>query len=221
MNDVQLLISDLLLSPHDRRLVPGPRGPSPLLSAVMRELGENGLPGVPARPAPRVSPLAFGLAEAERERERSGFNCGPGALAAAAGVTPERAVAAIPGFARRGHTTETMMALGLAGLGLRFRWVWTLDGAAARPAGPALVRVVYGDGSVLDRLRRSHWVMRRPAESGGEEVFDVNAIRFGGWMSDEEWRTSLAPWLGDTVFGGLRVTSESELFALASPAAGS
>lgn len=142
--------------------------------------------------APR--PLAFGPEDQSRLYRLRGSNCGPGALAAIAGCRLETALDALePEFSQRRATTETMMITGLATLGLG--WRCTL------PALPrhGLARILWdgpwlADPTPFAGLRHSHWIatVRTPR---GTQVFDINAIGQGGWITIEEWREHLVPWL--------------------------
>jgi hypothetical protein len=43
------------------------------------------------------------------------------------------------------------------------------------------------------RYRHTHWVASR--STVGFEIFDINAICVGGWLSLQEWEFQLVPWL--------------------------
>ncbi len=131
------------------------------------------------------------------------FNCGPGALCAAAGLLPAEALAALPGFDLKGYTNPRMMAAALASLEIGFRRVYERSGSVVgwgKPVFPefGLVRVQW-DGPwcragvpLMARYRKTHWVAW---DSKHREVYDVNAMCVGGWISYAEWESQLVPWL--------------------------
>lgn len=124
---------------------------------------------------------------------------GPAALAAMTGVTAAIAADNLPRFLDYGLTTEVMMALGLYQMDRRFSWkehageemteVWPEFG---------IIRVGFEgpwslEGDTLATLRRSHWIATARRPNGEREVFDVNSISKGGWVSQEEWSYDVAP----------------------------
>lgn len=84
--------------------------------------------------------LRFSAADQRRMFAREGANCGPGAIAAVAGVTLETALAALPEFPARRATTEVMARQALIALGLRIRVLRdALSGIGADPVGPGRI----------------------------------------------------------------------------------
>ena len=158
--------------------------------------------GGEARTVDAQAPLTFGLQAAQDARDSVGANCGPGALAAVAGISPLAAAKVIPDFLRRHYTTEVMLGIALARLGIRFTWRdCLLRGAYAMWPCHALVRIAFGDPDE-DRmvlLSKSHWIACRRSSGGATEIFDINAIGSGGWIAFEEWAGHLVPWLAGTV----------------------
>lgn len=175
-------------------------------SDLMARLGSG-----PVTVRPGAS-LRFTARDRDAAYDIIGANCGPAALAAAIGSTPLDTARLIPGFAERRYTTEVMMALALGALGVRFRWVPVDNNPAPRPTF-ALVRVTFGEGGVLERLRRSHWVLHRGGPDMAE-VFDVNAMGIGGWVSLKAWDEAMGPWLADRFYDGARPIRDFEYFDL-------
>ena len=145
--------------------------------------------------------LAFTPAEADDAYDAWRFNCGPGALCAVTGAKPEDALRVLPQFKERGYTNPKMMRAGLKALGRS----WTeplseesenrlLDLAELPAFG--LVRVQWGGRwtnpgvPIRARYRHTHW-----AAVDGQQVFDINAVHFGGWVPVKEWAEQLIPWL--------------------------
>lgn len=64
-----------------------------------------------------------------------------------------------------------------------------------------------------DVKRKSHWVATRRS-AGAREVFDINAMGVGGWISEEEWRKHMLPWIAKTYFEGAPGVTDIESFRL-------
>ena len=139
-------------------------------------------------------PLAFDAADQQRAWDRHGSNCGPGAIAGLAGLTPETVVTFLgERFRRIGGTTEYMLADALE----HFAIPWRDSGLDWPDYG--LVRIQWDgpwlwDPRPFHRLRHSHWV-GSCREGDAVHVFDINAISRGGWLSLDEWSARLVPWL--------------------------
>lgn len=161
-------------------------------------------------------PLPFTADEAQKAWDEWTFNCGPGALCAVLGKTPEEIRPHLCEFERKRYTNPSLMASILKGLGVEFERVYQCLGArkAVDPVYPdfGLVRVQWGgpwtkEGvPVRVRYRHTHWIAISKVEEpeGGapdglalpwSEVFDVNAVGFGGWLPAYEWEKLLVPWL--------------------------
>ena len=142
--------------------------------------------------------------EAYRAAERFGFNCGPAALCAVTGLRPEEAIDRLHGFERKRYTNPSMMQRALRDLGIGFERVYQCLGLskAREPKYPefGLVRVQWGGPwtepgvPVRARYSHTHWIA---CDRG--EVFDVNAISWGGWIARWEWEQRLVPWLLEQV----------------------
>lgn len=139
----------------------------------------------------------FQRAEFESAFEAWGANCGPGAIAAIAGLTLDELRPFLGDFETKRYTNPTLMFETLDRLGLRWRRVrapldwpdfglariqwhgpWTAPGVPAKAA-----------------YRQTHWVgaARRQGRIG---VFDVNALGNGsGWASLDDWRAMIVPWI--------------------------
>lgn len=146
-----------------------------------------------AAPAP-----VFSVDEAQRAFDDWGANCGPGALAAVAGVTLQQAREwiGVEEFAGKRYTNPTMMLKALTCSGLRIqqfmRWPqhglvrvqW--EGPWMRPGVP-----------MRARYRYTHWV---GSHNGGAFVFDINCMSVGGWVPRFEWESEVVPWLLRTLY---------------------
>lgn len=158
-----------------------------------------------------VSPLRFGLHEAQAAADAWGFNCGPGALCAVLGMTPAELRPHLFGFEKKGCTNPGLMALILQGLGVRWKPVFECTGAREPVSWVyprfGLVRVQWSGPwtrpgvPVRARYRHTHWIAIDCGEAAPAtldertRVFDINAIADGGWCSWPAWANQLVPWL--------------------------
>lgn len=154
---------------------------------MSRTIGElAGMPRVPT------------VEEAHAAADAWRFNCGPAALCAISGLTPEEVRAHLPGFP--GYTNPTLMATALRSMGRTFRSAYRGDDPVDLAGLPtrklALTRIQFGGQwtrpgvPMSARYRHTHWV----AEARGH-VFDVNALGYGGWLPYRWWAYDLIPWL--------------------------
>lgn len=142
--------------------------------------------------------VRFDLDEAERASEEWGFNCGPAALCAVLDMTPEEIRPLMLDFEARGYTNPTLMLDVLKRLCVPWHQIYRSDDPAGTiPTIPlGLMRVQWGGRwtnpgvPMRARYRETHWCALRD-----DEVFDVNAMCVGGWVSLREWVTELIPWL--------------------------
>lgn len=156
----------------------------------------------PLIPAPR-----FSFTEAESAGDNWRFNCGPGALCAVLGMTPDEIRPHLQEFEEKGYTNPTMMFSILNGLEVDWRPRKAHGSTAAFPdkLDPwpdfGLVRVQW-EGPwtapgvpIRARYRHTHWIgcVRVPNEE--PSIFDVNAMAVGGWIPLSMWRDSLVPWI--------------------------
>ena len=146
----------------------------------------------------RIAP--FGVREVDAAAAEWGFNCGPGALCGALGLTPNAIRPLMGDFEEKGYTTPTLMAEVLRRYGRGHRETYRSDSPGRCRLDFGVLRVQW-DGPwtrpgvpMRARYRYSHW-----ATVAGDEVFDINAISAGGWLSRQEWERELIPWLiGET-----------------------
>lgn len=154
----------------------------------------------------RVFPRAarFDLEDVQEASDSWGFNCGPGALCAVLSMTPAEIRPHLLDFEDKGYTNPSLMAAILRGLSVPFRRTFE---SVVEPAPEAvrwpefgLVRVQWAGPwtksgvPIRARYRASHWVGCRSGPDG-IELFDVNAMCVGGWLSLNEWSVGLVPWL--------------------------
>lgn len=139
----------------------------------------------------------FTADDAQRAYDAWGSNCGPGALAAIAGLTLEEVRPHLQGFDAKRYTNPTMMFGALDSIGRPWSKVatpitwpcWGLvrvqwHGPWMRPGVP-----------MRARYRHTHWV-GACSSPGTIAVFDINAIGNGsGWCSLKDWGEILVPWL--------------------------
>lgn len=146
-------------------------------------------------------PLRFTEADVDRAHDEWGFNCGPGALCAVLGKTPEEIRPHLGDFESKGYTNPTLMFKALRSLaGDR----WTAQGNAG--CGPGmytwpsfgLARIQWGgpwtkEGVPMGaRYRQTHWVASCVGR-GSIGIFDVNCLNSGGWIGLEDWKTAIVP----------------------------
>jgi hypothetical protein len=153
---------------------------------------------------PAAPMVAFDVNEANRAGDAWMFNCGPAALCAVTGKTPEEIRPLLGDFEQKGYTNPTLMLGILARTGIKHRDLIKLyPRNVQRWPAFGLVRVQWGGPWTREgvpmaaRYRHTHWI----ACAGGDgvleprQVFDVNAMCVGGWMRFAEWRDDLVPWL--------------------------
>jgi hypothetical protein len=143
-------------------------------------------------------PARFDVWDARRAGAEWGANCGPGAAAAILMLTLDevRAHFVAVGFEQKRYTNPSMMFALLRRVGARWHTV------AGRPGWPrhGLVRVQW-EGPwtaqgvpMAARYRHTHWVGAH-LSAGETQVFDINCICVGGWISLQEWSGKVVPWL--------------------------
>ena len=154
----------------------------------------------------------FDVNDAKQASEEWGFNCGPGALCGMLGMTPDEIRRHMGDFESKGYTNPTLMYAILRELGIVNRTVYRSDEATPATinvipsvANFAFCRVQWGGSwtrpgvPMMARYRQTHWI---GYNADDETVFDVNAICVGGWVSLDEWRDQIVPWLcGEVVRG--------------------
>lgn len=140
----------------------------------------------------------FTLEDAQRAGDAWGFNCGPGALCAVLHKTPDGIRPHLLTFEQKRYTNPTLMLDILRGLGVKFKQThWDNQGSLLykRPA-LGLMRVQWSGPwcnpgvPMAARYRHTHWVGLCDGQ-----VFDINCMCAGGWVSWREWVEEVAPWL--------------------------
>jgi hypothetical protein len=126
-------------------------------------------------------------------------------------MTPEGIRPHLGDFERKGYMNPTLMTDSLRSLGVRYKQTFRSDNAVKNGSVPwpqwGLVRIQWGGPwtepgvPMRVRYRHTHWVAaRRTRKIVGttlyyQDVFDVNAMCAGGWVSAIEWATQIVPWL--------------------------
>lgn len=144
--------------------------------------------------------IRFTAEEVSRAHAAWGFNCGPAAMAAILGLTPDELRPSLLDFERKGYTNPMLMKSILGHLGVRFHQVYRSD-------NPGELALIYGLMCVQwagpwtrpgvpmrVRNRKTHWVGVR-TRNNQSDIFDINAMCVGGWLPLQEWSAELVPWL--------------------------
>jgi hypothetical protein len=151
-------------------------------------------------------PVLFTEAEANAAADEWNFNCGPAALCAVLDMTPAQLRPHLIDFEQKGYTNPSLMFAVLNNLKIEFRKSYRSDLPPDTRLNPyplfGLVRIQWGGPwtkpgvPMRVRYRQTHWVACRRGNSKPEiEIFAVNAMCRGGWLSFYEWSTKLIPWL--------------------------
>jgi hypothetical protein len=148
-----------------------------------------------------VKAMAFGLDEAIAAGEAWGANCGPGALAAVLGLSLDAVRPHLVGFDAKRYTNPRMMRAALDSLKVQYDWT-VRHNRAYLPPIYGLARVQW-DGPwtkpavpVAAAYRHTHWIgSRLNSDADRQEIFDINCICVGGWVSFSEWQHKVVPWL--------------------------
>lgn len=141
-------------------------------------------------------PAKFDHNEAEVAYKEWGFNCGPGAVCGLLGMTPSEVRPHMGNFEKKKYTDPLLMLKVLQSLGKDAIQAYSIAPRSIGDTTYALVRIQWGGpwtapGVPLSkRQRHTHWIA-----CVHDWVWDINAIRYGGWLSREEWETKLVPWL--------------------------
>jgi hypothetical protein len=129
------------------------------------------------------------LAFTPEDVERANINCGPAALCACLGMTPDQILPHIDGFKARGYMDPRMMSDALASAGFCWRHVRG-DGLPDH----GLVRVFWrGPWSAPGvhpgaAAARSHWIAAKDF-FGETWIYDVNS---NGWEPRDTWESYTA-----------------------------
>lgn len=160
-------------------------------------------PTLPTRP-PMAHAVRFTIDDADHAAHAWRFNCGPSALCAVLDLTPDEIRPHLLDFEMKGYTNPTLMFAILRGLGVQYRLTYRGDLPQVGPLPSfGLVRVQWGGPwtrpgvPMVARYRQTHWVgCRRDAcDDRLRHIFDINAMRVGGWLPFAEWSTQLVPCL--------------------------
>jgi hypothetical protein len=146
-----------------------------------------------------VIPLRFDYADTEKASEGWGFNCGPAAICAALGLTPEEVRPALAGFAGKRYMNPSMMTASLTNLGVGWRMPFCHEERLDPPDvefGIVCVQIG-GPWCAVGVPKYVRYISTHWAVLCGDLAFDVNAMRDGGWIDASVWREQLMPWLID------------------------
>lgn len=167
-----------------------------------------------------LPPLRFTVEDAQRAADDWNMNCGPGALCAVSGLTPDELRPHLGDFERKGYMNAPMVMAALRSLRLPFRVLpegWPKLG---------LVRIQF-EGPWLNpgvpfgaRCWHTHWVAVSSEGGIPQRIFDVNGT-CSGWLPYDEWAYELIPWLirdKKRATGGWHPTHRIELAATTPPA---
>ena len=137
-----------------------------------------------------------------------GFNCGPAALCAVTGLSPDQVRPHLGDFEDKRYTNPSLMASALASLGVQFTRRFENLGPRRVAIYPTfgLVRIQWSGPwtkpgvPMRVRYRKTHWIAvdhgrGRTVIAKNRGVFDVNAIASGGWISWADWVKELVPWI--------------------------
>ena len=148
-----------------------------------------------------IRPLRFSVADAQKATDAWRFNCGPGALCAVLGMTPDELRPELGDFGRKGYTNPTLMKKTLTRCGAAQFVVYRGDKPGVgipTKLDLALVRVQWSGPwtrpgvPMRVRYRQTHWIGVRKNSS---EIFDINAMKEGGWIPCARWEGLYVPWL--------------------------
>ena len=142
-----------------------------------------------------IPPLRFTEADAERAYNEWSANCGPGAIAAVAGMTLDELRPHLGDFEKKGYTNPKLMFEILRRLEMRVTVLKPPDWPTF-----GLVRVQW-EGPwmnpgvpMMARYRHTHWVAGA-RRNGSIGVFDINCMNSCGWVPLDDWSAIIAPYL--------------------------
>jgi hypothetical protein len=125
------------------------------------------------------------------------MNCGPAAVAAVLGLTPDELRPHLGDFERKRYTNPTLMWSILRSLKVSF----SVSTLAPKWPPYGLARIQW-EGPwtqqgvpIAARYRQTHWVGVASGRGGEPVIFDVNAMRVGGWIKLDDWQNTLVPWI--------------------------
>lgn len=147
-----------------------------------------------------VAPPRFTLDDAHLAADMWGANCGPGAIAAICQMTLHELRPHMGDFEQKRYTNPTLMFQVLRRLPIRFH-----ETAPNQWPKYGLVRVQWEGPwtrpGVNPRAayRYTHWVGAHRQDDGRVDIFDINAMSVGGWVTERVWSDQLVPWLLEQV----------------------
>ena len=146
----------------------------------------------------------FTLEDVCRASDEWGANCGPAALALAAGKTLAEIRPHLGDFEAKRYTNPTLMFDSLRRLSVtcysKLQWR-PVDTVPLAWPDFGLVRVQWegpwtAKGVPMRvRYRHTHWVASMVIDGEERWIFDVNCMCVGGWVPLAEWSGSVVPWL--------------------------
>jgi hypothetical protein len=155
-------------------------------------------------PRTHFTEVAFTADESYDAGEQWGFNCGPAALCAVLGKTPDEIRPHLLDFEQKRYTNPTLLVAILNGLKIPFRQIYRADHPVKPGFSPlpkfGLVRIQWAGPwtkpgvPMRVRYRKTHWIACCSTPTG-RDIFDVNAMNDGGWLPYDIWATRLVPWL--------------------------
>jgi len=144
--------------------------------------------------------LCWNKRDAETAVKQWGFNCGPAALCAVTGLTPQEIRPHLVGFESKGYTNPTLMLSALESLHVPFVRTYRSDSPGPLPIVRfGLIRIQWGGAwtkpgvPMRVRYRKTHWAALR---NNSTEAFDINALAAGAglvWLPQVDWSTFLIP----------------------------
>lgn len=138
----------------------------------------------------------FNIDTAQAAVDAWNFNCGPAALAAIMGLSPNEVRPHMGDFEKKGYTNPTLMYQALRSVGAEFQDVesWPKWGLArVQWEGPWTMPGV----PIRARYRHTHWVgcAGGRGELPPQWIFDINCMCDGGWEPYDVWANEVVPWL--------------------------
>lgn len=147
--------------------------------------------------------ICFDLTETQKACDEWNFNCGPASLCAILNKTPSEIRPYLCDFEKKHYTNPKLMRQILDGMNIKYQWhiipytippmnTWhdnsliriQWDGPWTEPTRP-----------MIARQRHTHWIACRHNGTFVAEIYDINAMCCGGWISVNEWIDQLVPWL--------------------------
>ena len=150
-----------------------------------------------------IPTVRFSLDEAQKAEDEWRFNCGPGALCAILGKTPDEIRPFLGDFETKKYMSPSMMKGFFLATGYKFTWnvipytippmnLWKHNSLIrVQWAGPWTEAGAYP----IAKSRHTHWIGCKHVWGAEVHIFDINAMCVGGWMPLSEWEGQLVPWL--------------------------